>query len=218
MDIYILLPNGGNSILFAYHLQPQNPISAQVSLPPPFHLHSIRNALRYFLTGAILKPCTAHSAAETQVSSEGGYMKTRILMALAALSTALLWFTVALQAQTTEPRLLLKVDVPFEFVVGGMNLPAGQYHVLHIINPNWILLRSTDGRAKAVVYVQVSATTVGGSSSKLVFNRYGEQYFLSQVWTGQDNEVHECFKSSAERTLAGSSPKLPEVATVYAKP
>jgi hypothetical protein len=145
-------------------------------------------------------------------------MKTRIFIALSTLSTALLWLTVALQAQTTAPRPLLTVDVPFEFVAGGMNLPAGQYHVLHIMNPNWILLRSNDGRAKAVVYVQVSATTVGGSSSKLVFNRYGEQYFLSQVWTRQDNEVHKCFKSSAELTLARSSQKPPEVATVYVKP
>lgn len=145
-------------------------------------------------------------------------MKTRIFLASATLSIALLWLTVALQAQTTAPRPLLKVDVPFEFVAGGMNMRAGEYHVLHIMNPNWILLRSDDGRAKAVVGVQVSATTLDESSSKLVFNRYGAKYFLSQVWTEQDYEVHDCFKSTAERNLARSSQKPPEVATLYAKP
>lgn len=144
-------------------------------------------------------------------------MKTRILIALSTLGIVLC-FTLALHAQTTAPRPLLKVDVPFDFVAGDMNLPAGHYEVLHIMNPNWILLRNTDGRANTVVHVQVSATTAGGSTSKLVFNRYGGKYFLSQLWTGQDNEVHECFKSNAEVTLARSSSQLPELATVYAKP
>jgi hypothetical protein len=145
-------------------------------------------------------------------------MKTRISIALSIVSTALLWFVVAVQAQTTAPRPLLSVDVPFGFVAGGMDLPAGQYHVYHMMNPREILLRSSDGHATAVLFVHVSSTPLGESSTKLVFNRYGEKYFLSQVWTAQDNEVHDCFKSSVERTLERSSQKLPEVATVYAKP
>lgn len=144
-------------------------------------------------------------------------MKTRIVIALSIAATALLW-PIAVQAQATAPRPLLKLDVPFAFVAGDMNMPAGQYEVLHIMNPGWILVRNTNGRANAVVHVQVSATSVGGSSSKLVFSRYGEKYFLSQVWTGEDNEVHDCFKSGAELALARSSSKLPEVATVFAKP
>jgi hypothetical protein len=86
------------------------------------------------------------------------------------------------------------------------------------MNPNTILLRNRNGQGQAVVRVLVSPIALGESSSKLIFNRYGEKYFLSQVWTEQDNEVHDCFKSTAELTLARSSQKLPEVATVYAKP
>jgi hypothetical protein len=144
-------------------------------------------------------------------------MKTRFVITLLTLSSAILWFTVALQGQMA-PRPLLKVDVPFKFVAGGMNLPAGQYDVLHIMNPGTLLLRNRNGHGSAVVRVLVSPTTPGDSSARLVFNRYGEKYFLSQVWTEQDNEVHDCFKSSAELTLARSSRKLPEVATVYARP
>jgi hypothetical protein len=152
-----------------------------------------------------------------QASSEGGYMQNRILMALVTLGTALLWFTVALQAQMMAPRPLLNVGVPFEFVAGGMNLPAGQYDVFHTMNPNWIMLKNRDTHAIAVLLVHVSSPLIGQSSPKLVFNRYGEKYFLSQVWTEHDNEVHNCAKSSAERALARSSQKLPELATVYAK-
>jgi len=144
-------------------------------------------------------------------------MKTRFFIALVTLGAAMLWFTVALQGQMA-PRPLLRVEVPFEFVAGGVNLPAGEYDVLHVMNPGTIMLRNRNGHGLAVVHVFVSPTTTGKSSTKLVFNRYGEKYFLSQVWTEQDNEVHDCFKSSAELTLARSSRKLPEVATIYAKP
>lgn len=144
-------------------------------------------------------------------------MKSRILTSLSIVSTILLWFTVALQAQMMPPRPLLTADVPFEFVAGGMNLPAGQYDVFHIMSPDWIMLKSSDTHSTAVLLVHVSSPPGGQSSPKLVFNRYGDKYFLSQVWTEHDNEVHNCRKSGAELALAQSSQKLPEVATVYAK-
>ncbi|HET7440675.1 MAG TPA: hypothetical protein VFJ47_05180 [Terriglobales bacterium] len=144
-------------------------------------------------------------------------MKNRIVIALAIVSTALLWFSVALQAQMMPPKPLLTVEVPFAFVAGGMNLPAGQYIVFHTMSPDWIMLKNSDAHAIAVLSVRVSPAPLGEARPKLVFNRYGEKYFLSQVWTEQDNEVHNCSQSSAERVLARSSQKLPEVATVYAK-
>lgn len=143
-------------------------------------------------------------------------MKSRIFMSLSIVSTTLLWFTVALQAQMMPARPLLTVDVPFEFVAGGMNLPAGRYDVFHVMSPNWILLKNTDAHSTAVLLVHVSSPLMGQSSPKLVFNRYGEKYFLSQVWTERDNEVHNCAKSRAELALAQSNQKF-EVATVYPK-
>lgn len=144
-------------------------------------------------------------------------MKNRIFISLSIVSTTLLWFTVALQAQMMPPKPLLTVDVPFEFVAGGMNLPAGQYDVFHVMSPDWIMLKNSDAHSTAVLLVHVSSLPGGQSNPKLVFNRYGEKYFLSQVWTEHDNEVHNCRKSGAELALAQSSQKLPEVATVYAK-
>lgn len=144
-------------------------------------------------------------------------MKKRIFIAVSIVSTALLCFTVAVQAQTMSPKPLLTVDVPFEFVAGGMNLPAGQYDVLHVTSPDWVMLKNSEAHATAVLLVHWSSAPVSQSTPRLVFNRYGEKYFLSQVWTEYNNEVHDCFKSSAERVLAQNSQKLPEVATVYAR-
>jgi len=115
-------------------------------------------------------------------------------------------------------KALLKVHVPFEFSVGGMTLPEGDYDVLHLINPNWILLRSGDGRAAATVVVRVSPTSAAEAATRLVFNRYGDHNFLWQIWTAQDNEVHECTISGAERTVARRSQQAPQVAIAYARP
>lgn len=38
-------------------------------------------------------------------------------------------------------------------------------------------------------------------NSKLVFNRYDDQYFLSQVWTSGNSYGRGLFKSSRERSL-----------------
>ena len=142
-------------------------------------------------------------------------MKSRIFIALSIVSITLLWFTVTVQAQMMTPRPLLTADVPFAFVAGGMNLPAGQYDVFHIMSPDWIMLKNVNAHSTAVLLVHVASSPMGQSQPKLVFNRYGAKYFLSQVWTETDNEVHSCLKSRAELTIAQSSQKL-EVATVYA--
>jgi hypothetical protein len=113
------------------------------------------------------------------------------------------------------------VDVPFSFIAGEATLPAGRYSVSHFPNSDWILLRSDDGRGIAMLQIMASSAPRGqSSSSRLVFNRYGESYFLAQVWTAMDNQVHECFKSRAERNVARRSREqaLAQVGVVGYKP
>ena len=126
-------------------------------------------------------------------------MKSKIMMAL--ICTVTLCFLAPLQAQMSS-RQILTVDVPFNFVAGGMSLPAGQYEVLHVMNPSWIMLRTSDGNAIAVVHTSVSSTASEQASNKLVFNRYRDKYFLAQVWTADDYQVHNCTPTSADSNLA----------------
>ena len=64
-------------------------------------------------------------------------------------------------------------------------------------------------------YVHPSATN-SSESTKLVFNKYGDQYFLSQVLTERDQEVHQCFKSPREKELITHAQK-PETVAIAAK-
>jgi hypothetical protein len=142
-------------------------------------------------------------------------MKARMIH-LAALLVLILLIPPALQAQMAIRQQLFRVDVPFAFVAEGVHLPAGQYSVYHPGDPYLIVIEKDDGRARAMAYVHPSATSASESSTKLVFNKYGDQYFLSQVWTEPDQEVHQCFRCRAERMLMAQAGK-PQLVVIAAK-
>lgn len=125
-------------------------------------------------------------------------MKPRIFMTLAALLVLLALFPTTLQAQE---QLLFQVNVPFEFIAGGVHLSAGHYLAFHV-TPSMIQLVREDGRSAAWVPVKASPAASEGTTNQLVFNRYGDTYFLSQVKTGHDQQVHECYKCRREQVLA----------------
>ena len=45
------------------------------------------------------------------------------------------------------------------------------------------------------------------AESKLIFNRYGNKYFLSQIWTAGSKSGRELPKSQRETELAGKQAK-----------
>jgi hypothetical protein len=142
-------------------------------------------------------------------------MKTRILN-LAVLTALVVLLTAMLNAQMAIRQPLFRVDVPFAFVVGGVHLPAGHYRVYHPGDPYLIVIEKDDGRARAMAYVHPSVSKADESNTKLVFNKYGDQYFLSQVWTEADREVHQCFKCRMEQTLMAQAGKR-ELVVIAAK-
>jgi hypothetical protein len=101
-------------------------------------------------------------------------------------------------------------------MAGGSHLPAGHYHVYHPGDPYLIVIEKDDGRARAMAYVHPETTKPNESSTKLVFNKYGNQYFLSQVWTEADQQVHHCFKCQMERELMARASK-PQVVVLASR-
>lgn len=126
-------------------------------------------------------------------------MKPKTLITLAALVVLLPLLSFTLQAQE---KMLFRVNVPFEFIAGGVHLPPGQYFAFHA-TPTMIQFVSEDGRAAAWIPVQPPTQLASGEdSTQIVFNRYGETYFLAQMKTVQDQQVHKCHQCRGERILA----------------
>lgn len=117
------------------------------------------------------------------------------------------------QAQMPIKQLMMRVHIPFAFVAGGVHLPAGDYIVYHPGDPYLVVIERDDGKARGMEYIHPSVTDPDASSTKLVFNKYGEQHFLSQVWTEPDRELHQAFKGRMEKELlAKLKPALVAVA------
>ena len=123
----------------------------------------------------------------------------------------------AAKAQTSG-RTKLIANIPFEFNVGNKTLPAGEYTVAQI-NPASdhavLQLRSRGGSASAMAQMG-SVIGKAQESAKLIFNRYGNQYFFAQAWVDGDNTGLQAPKSRAERhidrELAGMKPTSEAVA------
>lgn len=91
-------------------------------------------------------------------------------------------FMAATQVQAQQP---LYANVPFGFTAGKVDLPAGTYRVTKVAEHSpAVLIQRTDG-SSAVFLISTAAlpkSQTEQSQSKLVFHRYGNRYFLSQVW------------------------------------
>jgi hypothetical protein len=108
-------------------------------------------------------------------------MKTQIRILLG--STLLLMATMA-SAQTQR----VAVTVPFSFVAGSQNLPAGDYTIE--LNQNTMVVRSGDrsGEVKSILTALRSDQASKPDESYAIFRHYGEYFFLAEVWregTGQ---------------------------------
>jgi hypothetical protein len=96
-----------------------------------------------------------------------------------------------------------RAHIPFNFSVSNKTLPAGEYTVERAIRGSdlVLLIRSLDGRQSAMVSTMGRQSPRAIERGKLVFNRYGSQYFLSQVWSGGETLGREVIKSRTERAL-----------------
>lgn len=96
-------------------------------------------------------------------------------------------------------------DIPFEFFVGGKTFPAGHYNVTRL-NPQSdkaaLLIKSKDGRMSKIVLTTPIEASRAQENARLVFSRYENEYFLSEVWTPANSTGFGLSKSRSERSLA----------------
>ena len=91
----------------------------------------------------------------------------------------------------------MTVNVPFDFELGSSHLAAGKYTISRPMT-DIIEIRNTSGGALLLTHNGQSNKAT--KSSKVVFDRYGDTYFLRQIWFNpEDNTYLECAESKAEK-------------------
>jgi len=76
-------------------------------------------------------------------------------------------------------------------------------------------MRSTDGKAGTFLYAATGQCGGVQSTSRLVFNRYGSTWLLSQIWTRGDNCGRRVQATRRDRELAARH-KAPDETIVLA--
>ena len=128
-------------------------------------------------------------------------MKTQTLRTLTMFGLVLILTAVSVGAQSEGSGVL---NIPFDFTVQGKTLPAGKY----TIEPNrrdydkvWVV-RSKDGGTSVLFATSRVQSSETQESAKLIFLRYGDQYFLSQIWTPGSQSGRELPRPRLKSELA----------------
>jgi hypothetical protein len=123
---------------------------------------------------------------------------TRMMVMAALIAVAMLASTRVASAQDQ-----LTVNVPFDFIAGSKTMPAGEYAVKSVGPTNMlILIAAADSTSSAFLPTHAAVSSQPQTESKLVFNRYGNRYFLAQVWTVGNSSGRQLNKSNREKEVA----------------
>lgn len=125
-------------------------------------------------------------------------MKKKIFAMLVALS-----FAVSLAVTTLAYTFTVRIraEIPFDFMVGSKRMPKGEY-LIESVNESGTLTIRHAKKGKAVTFMTIQHKSTDKPKSKLIFHRYGEQYFLARIWDGSSETVLKLDKSKAEKKAA----------------
>jgi len=122
----------------------------------------------------------------------------KIMTFIAAVGLFLTLAVVSVSAQTAR---VVQVNIPFDFSADKANLKAGTYTITRG-SGSALRIRSADGKKTMLVNAPL---TIGSRESKagerLVFNRYGNEYYLTEVWLTVDSG-RQLLPSKAETKAA----------------
>ncbi len=117
----------------------------------------------------------------------------RLLLAMGLLASISIC---PLLAQT----VVLKGKVPFDFHVGSVDMPAGEYTVQQ--SGSIVRVRTAEGRPVSAAYLtSPTRAPEARRDGTMVFNRYGDEYFLTKVWIPNSTEGRALPRSKREKEL-----------------
>lgn len=98
----------------------------------------------------------------------------------------------------------LKADIPFKFVVNDKTMPAGQYSLasLNSLDDRNLVLASADNKQHMLINANSAASLQPSQQTRLIFEKYGDRYFLSQIWVAGNDAGHALRQSKREKEVA----------------
>jgi hypothetical protein len=120
-----------------------------------------------------------------------------------ALGGCVIALVAAATAFAQMPGETIRATIPFDFTVRGKTLPAGQYEIRRLGDEadNLEIANLNQHQDHVVFETESKQSSHTPKRGELVFHRYGDTYFLSQVWTPGLATGRELITTRQERNL-----------------
>jgi hypothetical protein len=126
-------------------------------------------------------------------------MKRRVLSI--AVSVCVLALT-SVTAFAQLPGIPIRVNIPFDFSVRGRTFSAGQYEISRLGDePDVLEISNLRNRHEHAAIETEPEQRNAPSQGRLVFHRYGDSYFLREIWTAGLETGRELPTSRQEKVL-----------------
>ena len=128
-------------------------------------------------------------------------MKRQVFMAAAICCLFVLAAVTPAFAQM--PGTEIRAMIPFDFMVRGKLLPAGKYDVKRIFDsPEGLMIQNEATHQTEVFETDPVDAQRTPTKARLVFHRYGDDYFLDEIWTPGVSTGRELVPTRTERRLS----------------
>jgi hypothetical protein len=122
-------------------------------------------------------------------------MKRITAIAICALASLVTAGSAVAQGRT------VKATVPFDFAVGNSHLPAGTYTISSADSRSLTGLAIRSDSGKITVLTTAFADGKQSKTGKLVFDKYGDQYFMREILCSNADINMELPVSKAEKKV-----------------
>jgi hypothetical protein len=129
-------------------------------------------------------------------------------------------FAMSLWPARTQAQIVGNVaaEIPFQFHVGNKTFPAGNYVIHQLDNSDLTIMqiRSADGKLSALFNVESAQAKATPEITELIFNKYGDQYFLSEMFDEGEPDGSKVVPSKDEkRASIGSNAQIASVTAMH---
>jgi hypothetical protein len=107
----------------------------------------------------------------------------------------------------------VRANVPFDYKVGNTTMKAGNCSIKPAGNADALAIRGEGSGTALSLSRMVSSKPA--ATTKLVFHKYGDEYFLAQIWIEGDATGRELPKTRVEKELMSKAE--PDSVVILAK-
>ncbi len=117
------------------------------------------------------------------------------------ISAASLFTMLAAATYSYAQTPIAKAAIPFDFQIGETSMPAGEYRISE--SGGYLLrVQGAKGQPSAILLTAPGSYKGKSKDPVLQFHRYGDEYYLAQIWNPDSNKCQAVSQSKRAKELA----------------